>query len=125
MPSYREWLEAEQAHQAAEASSSPWTPEAVAEQRRLQRMVIVKLEDLEHDDDWGILRKSIEALRATEVAALAALQAQILAPEAVGDRLLVLKAEAARLAGRVSMAEDVLAIPDRWKKSLAMSPVGR
>ena len=85
-----------------------------AETRRLQRIAVVKLADIETLDAWVIVRRSIEALLQQDRDALAAKQAEILSPTSVGDRLLVLKLDAATLIGRIAAREEDLAVPAQW-----------
>lgn len=112
-PDFKDW----KAQAAKTASTGPFglTAAQWAESKRLSRLAIVKLDDLTASDPWLVYRASVEAMLAQDRAALETKQAEILAPTAVGERLLTLKLEAAELAGRIAAREEDLAVPAQWK----------
>src|SRR3990167_9031332 len=104
-PDFKDW-------KAQVAKTSPagpgFTTAQWAQARRLSRLAIIKLDDLTASDPWLVYRTSGGALLAQDRSNLQFKRAAFLEPIAVGERLLILKLEAAELAGRIAAREEEL-----------------
>ena len=107
MPSYSEWLDAHPPRLATDQ-------ERLLDQRRAQRVVELRMEDLLAADDWGVVALHLDGMIADAVANLEAIQLQILG-EAVGDELARLKANARYVQGLRDGLQQARALPARLR----------